>query len=311
MGFRALALLGVAAALSACGNPNRYQQGYESDSGDSDTDSDSDSDTDADSDSDSDSDTDADTDADSDADTDSDSDADTDSDTDTDTDADVSCHPYSPVELSAWHKQFDVTYMGSSGDEAQQGYGLDILSNGDTAYRYSTDMTAGANGWSGSEFHNCDSSGEIAVVEWSVTYNMGSAGSFPITGQPNRTYLPDVSEMGTGWSQDYSYTLDIDAGGFPVSIPTEGTYVELGYDEIDTEAGTFDAYVVSNTFFQDRSALATFDSFMPGIGDSVEGYSELYYVEGIGLVYELTVDTTTGDTVMEKELVDYDGLTAK
>ena len=118
--------------------------------------------------------------------------------------------------------------------------------------------------------------------------------------------LPGVATLGKEGSWSYSYDNTVDFSGMPMSIPTEGTYVELGFESVKVPAGTFaDAYKLSNTYTQDRTAL---DSFGFGGGGVITAYAEYYYVEGIGLVYEKTVDTSDGHTIMEKSLTSYSGL---
>jgi hypothetical protein len=121
-----------------------------------------------------------------------------------------------------------------------------------------------------------------------------------------RRYLPGVDEMGSAGSWSYSYNLSV--SGLPfgaATVPASGTYTEVGFTTLSIGMGDFDVYHVQNEYSIDWSAIDMGLGLGPGI---VNGSADYYYAEGIGLIYELTVDSDSGDTIMEKELTYYSGL---
>ena len=61
------------------------------------------------------------------------------------------------------------------------------------------------------------------------------------------------------------------------------------------------AYKVTNTFV--RNGNPPFGAPMPA-----SGYIEQWYVKGLGLVKEVTIDDAQPDPILTKELVSYSGL---
>ena len=230
---------------------------------------------------------------------------DTDTDTDTDTDPEVTCHPYDPIEVTGIVRRYSVSYNGQSGTETQTHSGIDILSDGSTAYRIDTEMSAGTEGWNGMMYENCDV-GEpgLYMLEWTINTKVSISGlpmDMAVTGilSNPRRILPGPSQIGSAGSWSYNYSLSIQSD-FPAEIPTSGTYTEMGFASVTVPAGTFDTYCVSNSFTQDRSALE-----MAGMGGVLNGVSEYCFAENIGLIREETMDQDTGEIVMTKELTSY------
>jgi hypothetical protein len=200
--------------------------------------------------------------------------------------------------------------MGESGTEVQTHSGEDLLSTGALAYRIDTQLSAGSEAWNGSMYYSCDASGPgLFLMEWnvnmSVDIGMGVPMDMSVVGELSspRKDLPAVSEFGSAGSWSYNYTLSISNDMLPLTVPTSGTFQEMGTTSVTVPAGTFDVYCVSNTFTQDRSALEII-----GKGGTINGYGTLCYAEGIGLVKEETIDTATSEILMVKELSSYSGL---
>ena len=88
----------------------------------------------------------------------------------------------------------------------------------------------------------------------------------------------------------------------------EGTYKDLGRGHtLKTPAAVYkDALKIEHTFIEDRDSLPWAD--YKGV---TRATSELYYVEGLGLVYELATHQPDSDgkgTLTEKTLTSYTGL---
>jgi hypothetical protein len=185
------------------------------------------------------------------------------------------------------------------------------MSSGKTAYRVDTNLSAGSEGWDGATYYSCDSSGTgLFMEEWNVNMAVDLGLGTPIDLALNgvlsspRKDLPAAADMGSAGSWSYNYTISVDNELMPIEIPTSGTYQEMGFTTINVAAGTFNnAYCVSNTYTQDRSAL---DAFGMG-GGKINAYSTLCYAEGIGLVKEETIDSTSSEIIMVKELASYSG----
>jgi hypothetical protein len=251
---------------------------------------------------------DADTDTDADSDSDTDTDTDTDSDTDTDTNPSA-CHPWDPADTFGWTREYDIQYEDRGpGTETQTGNGVDVDQNGNAVFSVGSTADIGDGSWDAFEFHDCDHSGAALLVGGTATFHDPQSGDVPVTftDDPAREYLPSQGDMGNAGSWNYSYTLASTVQGTPVNVPTTGTYVEMGFESsYSTSAGTFHhVYHLTNSWTQDRSGVPQ----NPGPA-TINGYSEYYYAEGIGLIYEDTVDADSGDNLMHKELTGYTGLT--
>ncbi len=116
-----------------------------------------------------------------------------------------------------------------------------------------------------------------------------------------------MTVLGAIGSWTNSYTV-----GGSLEYTGEETYVELGFAKIDVPAGVFtDAYYVTNTYSQEpidagggggigglfQGLFGGVFGGLIGFGDDgtepIEAWSEYYYVEGLGLVYQITTDVDT------------------
>jgi hypothetical protein len=220
--------------------------------------------------------------------------------TTTTTPAGVSCHAYDPLDKVGWTRQYDIVYLGTTGDEFHAGIGLI-----GSAYQYESTMTAGAENWSGPVYNDCNVNDNGAFVTgWyiSATTALGSSELLATLSSPRR-YLPGVDEMGSGITWNYNYDIQL-SGALSGSVPTSGTFTEVGFETIAVSAGTFDVYHLHHTFSQDWTAV----DFGAGPLGDLSGSADYYYAEGIGLIYELTINADTGETIMKKELFTYSGL---
>lgn len=249
---------------------------------------------------------------DSDSDSDSDTNTDTDSDTDTGPDVTGDCHPASPVAVGGWTRTYSVTYQGESGTETQTGLG-----NG----QVKSEMTAGTNGWNIVQTFRC-TAGKLESVGWEgdVKQSVDFSG-FPIamdacvtsTTNPPRPDLSDMATLKNTGSWSYNYQMHIEPcdpndssnPASPGDVPTSGTYTAWGPGtNPNTYTAAYQAFKVTNTFDQKGSSYPT-----GGLQD-LQGFSELYYVKGVGLVKEVMSDVNDPSQVyLQKELTSYTGLT--
>lgn len=249
-----------------------------------------------------------------DADTDTDSDSDTDSDTDSDSDADgdPNCHPYEPISYSGWQKHFNVSYKGSTGTEDQQGYG-----QFGQDFAVSTALTAGANGWSGYQYFDCDNDGAYNL-RFEGAYNTDTAHNITATDNPKRKFLPApsaVSNANATWTYNYDLEISSADSGAPtgMSVATSGEYRNEGFtDGVDIamacpssstcgSGGKWDNVLwIHNEYTQTPSPDV--EQYMP----AVTAQQDAYYAEGIGLIKEVTVDDG-GNLIISKELASASG----
>ena len=139
------------------------------------------------------------------------------------------------------------------------------------------------------------------VTGWYVTATTAlGANDLLATHTSPRRYLPGIDEMGTGITWSYNYDIQV-SGALSGSVTTSGTITEFGFETIAVAAGTFDVYHIQHTFSQDWTAV----DFGAGPLGDMSGSADYYYAEGIGRVYELTINTDTGETIMQKELLTY------
>jgi hypothetical protein len=254
-------------------------------------------------------------------DTDADTDADTDSDTDTDTDTDTglpgsNCHPWFPVADFAWAREYDVTNRGKTGVETETGYGQIVTPQGNVRYQVSTSSTAGSNF---TNYFACDigKNKELHRAEWEGTLFLSVVPLLPpqatlVQGirNPSEQMLPGPNEIGqnTEWKYSHAMTLYNTVTGGGGDIQYDGTYKDVGRGHtLNTPAANYkDALKLEYTMTEDRDSLPWPD--YKGI-TRVAGVR--YYVEGIGLVYELAEHQADSDgtgTLLEKTLTNHTGL---
>lgn len=235
-------------------------------------------------------------------------------DTDVDPDDGVACHAWDPLEIDSWTRVYDVKYQAKKGTETHTGGGLDVDADGNPMFIVDID-TGVEGGAPGTYGYACDLDQPGAyLTEANTTIALGMLGELPIlvSNNPAYRYLPGAGTIGSEGSWEYSFTKSMAIEGLPLDVPMSGLFVEMGFESVTTPAGTFkNAYHVTETYTEDRSALSMFE--MLGIDASnIEAFSERWYVEGIGLVKEKTVDVNDPSKVLsEHVLKSFKGLTAK
>jgi len=264
---------------------------------------------------------DADTDADADTDTDTDADADGDTDADADTDIpwDGDCGNWlDPVDLDGWTRDYSILNGSDEGTETQTGVGA----VGDE-YHVESHLAMGwISEWDGTLRYGCNSDGEgLFLIQDPYDYNYSSfASSFGIYGlnymqyDPYTMYLPDESQAGGIGSWNYAHTVNVmsedKTGGESVAmtVAVEGTYLELGWKDVDVLGNTYSAYRITNTY--SMSSDGAFGGLF-GAFDAT-GYVDSYYVPGIGLVEEAHIQDKSDGTSHEivKTLTAFTGLEA-
>ena len=235
-------------------------------------------------------------------------------DTDVDPGDVFGCHAWDPVELDGWTRVYDVKYKAKKGTETHTGAGLDVDSDGNPMFI--VDIESGVEGAAAGTYgYACDLDEPGAyLTEANTSMSLGMLGELPIliTNNPAYRYLPGAGTIGSEGSWEYSYSKSMAIEGLPLELPMSGLFVEMGFESVTTPAGTFkNAYHVTETYTEDRSALSMFE--MLGIDASnIEAFSDRWYVEGIGLVKEKTVDVNDPSVVLsEHVLKSFKGLTAK
>jgi hypothetical protein len=206
------------------------------------------------------------------------------------------CHPYEPVSDVVWEKDFDVEFSNNNnGTEVQQGGGASGQS-----FKMETVLSAGAYAWDITSFTTCDTNGNLMQVKSEGTFVDPVLGTHDLvaTNTPARQVLPKYDQVGTGATWTFDYDLMIESGGGEGAVPTVGSSTEDDLESITVPAGTFMAWKITSSYTQD---------FSEGGGELEERESEFWYVEGLGLVKEHTVDGD-GAIVIDKVLTDYTGL---
>lgn len=249
----------------------------------------------------------------------SDSSVDTsDSSVDTDTGPqNTTCHPADPMMSSGWTRTYSFTYRGKTGTETHRGQGNGV---------YSTQMSAQSDSWNVTVRNGCDSQGKALQQGWEGSTQLsGTNNSLPIplpisqgytvraTPSAPRAYLPSLSDLRNGAQWQYTYDLRVEdisgSGGFqPSNVPTTGTYTAWpGMQPVTIAGVTYQAFYLTNQYTQDWSRMDMLGT--QGLSN-VEGYSELWYVEGLGLVKEKTTDLNDPSSIyVEKTLTSFSGLT--
>jgi len=153
-----------------------------------------------------------------------------------------------------------------------------------------------------------DTSGAVTVLDedWvcdagtvymtGLDYLMHGTPTFSATYTNPRPLLLPEADMTAGATWSYSYTAaDATMGSL---WEAQGTYTVIGTDTVTVGAGTFDALVIANDYkVVDLLGMYGFDR---------EVTATMYFVERLGLVYSVEVDTS-GATVETRELLSYTG----
>jgi len=213
---------------------------------------------------------------------------DTDTEVDETTTSPDNCnHPWEPVDVVGASKTFSVSADGATGDQNISIIGASTSPITYTdSWKYIEQLGPLSDGreYSGSVYVACETDG-MYMVEWSQIYT-DSSGSYTISGvdSPGRKYLPDPATLGFVSSWSYSYTMDVQAdyNGKPYSLPmsVSGTYTEFGFENIDVSGVAYEAYKLNNSYTVQFGGVSGYGAF------SRTGNIDLYYVEGLGQVYE-------------------------
>lgn len=239
------------------------------------------------------------------------------------------CHPWDPIESVGTVRNYAVESRGSVGTEKQTVESEGLMPDGRFAQFVKVEIDAPGQEQTGFFYHTCGSDGaalkigsnveNIIEIDFGFITMTESLGWIEDLYDPGQRYLPPVSQMGSpGQRWDGSYTVSTTVQDMPTTFPVTGQFEELGFDTTTVPAGTFETYVVIYRFEEDRSStdpfglgdfggMFDFDMFgmFGGGGESIDAISELHFAEGIGLVYELTVDASSGTILMERSLTSY------
>lgn len=226
----------------------------------------------------------------------------------------VGCHPSDPVTLTGWTRTYDIVYEGETGTEVQTGLG-----DGD----YQSVLSTSTSSWDVVQHQSCLDDGSVVQEGWDGVVTLSAFGGVDFsylgpldasaTNDGPRTYLLPAGELepGTTWSYDYEMNFSAMANfsGFPIQVSqavvTAGTYEVVGREDVTVAAGTFSALHLRNTYQQDGDETDTANEV-----PTVNNVSDVYYVDGIGLIKELTTAADDPSNVrMSKELTAYTDLT--
>jgi hypothetical protein len=270
-----------------------------------------------------------------------------DSDLDTDvfgggTGTPIGCHPYDPVEASAgWERRYQVTYGRDAGNERHEGAGLETLpawmaGTYTEAYGYEVAITnAGDANSTGHYYVKCDVDGPGAFdIGWVKSFQGGLLGRTTISlrakARQARKYLASEAELlgSPYWDEDFRYELTQVGGTLGGSstgeLKHEGAYVTFGFETVTVPMGTFQSALHVNTLYTETKLssggglldafFSIFDQMFGALfgfdegGASVTAQADRWYVRGIGLVKEETIDFTDGSLIVRKELRECSGL---
>lgn len=229
----------------------------------------------------------------------------------------VGCHPSDPVTATGWTRTYNVVVDNEAGTEEQTGLG-----EGD----YRSVLSSGSTSWDVVQSQSCRADGSVVQEGWQGDVVLGSFAGLDLGGQEvtaatstneePRPYLLAASlmEPGATWTYDYKMVVsaEFNFGGTPLDLSqtvlTTGAYEVIGRESVTVPAGTFFALHLRNTYSQDSpeedsATLATFSS---------TSVSDLFYVDGLGLVKEVTTAADDpSDVVMSKELTAYTSLSPR
>ncbi|TVQ92543.1 MAG: hypothetical protein EA397_06965 [Deltaproteobacteria bacterium] len=239
------------------------------------------------------------------------------------------CHAYDPFQKVGSVRNYAVTSRGDSGTEVQTVLSQGLTPDGRPANRVEVKTEANDQEQTGFFYHACASDGAAlkigANVENTITFDMGltvfteSLGWIEDMYQPGQRYLPPVADMGSpGQRWSGSYTVHTTVQDSPTSFEVEGQFEELPRGTTTVPAGTFETYQIIYRFEEERGSSDPFGlgdfgfdfgfdmfGFFGNAGEDIDAISELHFAEGIGLVYELTVDAGSGQVIMERSLTSY------
>ncbi len=250
----------------------------------------------------------------------------------------LGCHPFFPVDASGWTLKYDVVFQqANNGTETWQGQGLQPLpawmtsSAGTDAFAWSVVVTgAGDANYEGMQYARCDVGGAAGIYElgWSKAIMTGLLGRTRIDlradARNERKMLDSEASMLSGfpqWTQNMRFDLTQQGGTLPgggqAELVHDVNVIGFGPETVTVPAGTFtDAVRVNFIYTEEKvdqfSVQGLFFSlFEPlfaqlfGFGSgtsSVAASSQRWYVRGVGLVKEETVDFNSGAPIVTREL---------
>ncbi|HMV66946.1 MAG TPA: hypothetical protein PKA64_08860 [Myxococcota bacterium] len=254
------------------------------------------------------------------------------------------CHPYDPVDATpGWVRRYNVTYGRDQGSEVHTGYGLDVVPAGwagPVAQGFAYDVSITSAGDANSEgryWTVCDHDGTAGAydIAWTKEIAAGLLGQQTVTlraaaKQPRR-YLPGEAEILGGfanWQETMRYQLTqvggtVIPGGGSADLKHDGQYVAFGFESVTVPYRTFPhAWHLSIIYTEEKvdsggvfeQLFGVFDSLFGALlgfsgGQSVvQAQSDRWYVLGIGLVKEETIDSVSGQLIVRKELKTCSGL---
>lgn len=254
----------------------------------------------------------------------------------------IGCHPYDPVVTAAgWVRRYDVTYGRDRGNETHTGRGLLTLptwaaGTQTDAFAYDVSVTqAGSANNTGRVYQRCDLSGPGAFeLAWERQIQAGLLGRTTITlrakARTPRKFLPSEAEMAgaPNWAGVTRYDLTqvggTIGGSAQAQLNHDGTYVSFGFEPVTTAAGTFQqAFHINVQYTETKTGsgggfldafFSIFESLfaaMFGFTDgssTVTAQSDRWYVRGIGLVKEETINFNDGSNIVTKSLKGCSGL---
>lgn len=232
------------------------------------------------------------------------------------------CHMWDPFVDAGWWRRYQVSYNGNTGTERHDGIGAEASPSGLAAYAVDVVVNAGASSTSGRDYFGCDYGDAGAyTLGWIRQQNQFPFGLQTLIIVPDtpRKHLPSVSAMSAvpTWSFDIDATMWINTT--QGSQAMVGTVIAFGEESVTVPKGTYDAYKFVIEYTETRNTSTGGGLFQQIFGalfqqlfsdlfgaqnesGEVHGQSELWYVEGIGLVKQVTIDADTGTVLVTKEM---------
>lgn len=223
------------------------------------------------------------------------------------------CHPWEPIEIDDWTRTYATTHGTEAGVEVQRMLG-DTVTSGFAPSRYvQSELTAGDSSWLGGAYLNCHPTTRWATVQeydltWTdivifVPQQVTTWYRLP-TAMP---FLPPPEAMETtetwSWTGPMAY-LESLTGGVK-HLEAQGTFTMVGLEEVTVPAGTFEAWHVHHDWT--RSGVE--GGLLATAYDAMDVSADLYFVKGVGLVWEKAWDNTLDVLIYERQLSGYTGLT--
>lgn len=252
----------------------------------------------------------------------------------------LGCHPYDPIESAGWVRRYQATFGRNNGNERHDGMGLETLPNWASgtyaeAYGYTVKVTGAGNADNdGHVWFRCDVQGDAQYeLAWLKQIQTGILGRTTVQlrakARQARKVLPSEVEMSgrPSWSGVTRYDLTqvggVIGGQAQAELKHDGTYVSFGFESVTVPLGSFqNAYHINVLYAEEKIENGgLFEAFF-GIFDDLFGalfgfdqgsatinaQADRWYVRGIGLVKEETIDSNDGSLIVRKELRSCSGL---